>query len=112
MPTPIRRILLYVSFKEGRDLLLIFYTLQPLGDLQPKECRAIVKSMLNPNPKLRATTETILKDPWMQKIAALAPASANASPAKMPGMGVPGGGVPLPKETPKATPPGPLTPAA
>jgi len=57
----------------------------PLGDLHPKECRAIVKQMLNPNPKLRATTDLILKDPWMIKISQLAPASCNVVPAKMPG---------------------------
>ena len=53
--------------------------------MQPKECRAIVKQMLNPNPKNRVTTEAILKDPWMVKISALAPASAKAVPPKMPG---------------------------
>lgn len=34
----------------------------------PKDCHAIVKKMLHPDPKRRATVEDVLKDEWVQSI--------------------------------------------
>lgn len=42
--------------------------------------------MLNPNPKLRVTTDDILKDPWMVKLSALCPASVAAQGGAANGM--------------------------
>ncbi len=41
---------------------------QPLHNLMPKECHAIVKSMLQPDPALRPTIEEVLKDEWIKQI--------------------------------------------
>jgi serine/threonine protein kinase len=42
-------------------------SLPPLDNLA-RECRPIVKRMLDPNPKTRAKTEEILKDEWFESI--------------------------------------------
>jgi protein-serine/threonine kinase len=41
---------------------------QPLHNLMPKECHAIIKSMLNPDPKKRPGVEDVLKDEWVMGI--------------------------------------------
>ncbi|KAJ9126810.1 hypothetical protein QFC24_001843 [Naganishia onofrii] len=41
---------------------------QPLHNLMPKECHAVIKRMLSPDPKLRPGIEEILNDPWIQSI--------------------------------------------
>ncbi|KAJ9106258.1 hypothetical protein QFC21_001403 [Naganishia friedmannii] len=41
---------------------------QPLHNLMPKECHAIIKRMLSPDPKLRPGIEEILNEPWIQSI--------------------------------------------
>lgn len=48
----------------------------PLGNLHPSECRAVVKKMLDPNPKTRIGMEEVLADPWMKEIDYDAPAFA------------------------------------
>ena len=48
----------------------------PLGDLVPKDCRPLIKTMLNPDPKHRATPDTIMKDKWF---ATLLPQSSSGS---------------------------------
>ncbi|KAL8287324.1 hypothetical protein RQP46_003776 [Phenoliferia psychrophenolica] len=40
----------------------------PLSNLVPRECRQIIKRMLDPDPKTRATTEQIANDPWFKAI--------------------------------------------
>ncbi|GAA5934310.1 uncharacterized protein JCM15063_004536 [Sporobolomyces koalae] len=45
----------------------------PLSNLVPRECRSIIRRMLDPDPKTRATTETILNDPWFSKIEVIPP---------------------------------------
>jgi serine/threonine protein kinase len=45
----------------------------PLSNLVPRECRSIIRRMLDPDPKTRATTETILNDPWFNRIEVIPP---------------------------------------
>ena len=40
----------------------------PLGNLHPKECRAIIKKMLDPNPKSRLGMEAVLVDVFLKSI--------------------------------------------
>ena len=40
----------------------------PLGNLHPKDCRAIVKKMLDPNPKTRLGMDAVLADSFMKAI--------------------------------------------
>jgi protein-serine/threonine kinase len=39
----------------------------PLGNL-PRECRPVIKRMLDPDPKTRATTDIIVKDKWFESV--------------------------------------------
>lgn len=41
---------------------------QPLGNLHPKDCRSIVKKMLDPSPKSRVNMDAVLADPFMKGI--------------------------------------------
>ncbi|CEQ40019.1 SPOSA6832_01594, partial [Sporobolomyces salmonicolor] len=45
----------------------------PLSNLVPRECRSIIRRMLDPDPKTRATTEQIIADPWFAKIEVIPP---------------------------------------
>lgn len=45
----------------------------PISNLVPRECRTIIKKMLDPDPKTRATTETIAADPWFIGIVVVPP---------------------------------------
>ncbi|GAA6063218.1 hypothetical protein JCM10212_002440 [Sporobolomyces blumeae] len=45
----------------------------PLSNLVPRECRSIIRRMLDPDPKTRATTEVILADPWFNRIEVIPP---------------------------------------
>jgi protein-serine/threonine kinase len=58
----------------------------PLNEVMPKACRPLLKAMLHPDPKQRATMDVVMADPWMQS---LAPAGAS----------VPAKSTPAPKET-------------
>ncbi|SGY25426.1 BQ5605_C018g08613 [Microbotryum silenes-dioicae] len=40
----------------------------PLSNLVPRECRNIIRRMLDPDPKTRATTDQIISDPWFDQI--------------------------------------------
>ncbi|KAK4049794.1 hypothetical protein OIV83_003850 [Microbotryomycetes sp. JL201] len=40
----------------------------PISNLVPRECRNVIKRMLDPDPKTRATTEWIIADPWFDSI--------------------------------------------
>lgn len=40
----------------------------PLGNLHPKDCRAVVKKMLDPSPKGRIGMDAVLADPFMKSI--------------------------------------------
>ncbi|GAA6023756.1 hypothetical protein JCM11491_006034 [Sporobolomyces phaffii] len=53
----------------------------PLSNLVPRECRSIIRRMLDPDPKTRATTETILNDPWFSKIEVIPPLEGILPPA-------------------------------
>jgi protein-serine/threonine kinase len=56
----------------------------PLSNLVPRECRSIIKKMLDPDPKTRATTDQIMADPWFAAIKVIPPlegGSVGASPA-------------------------------
>lgn len=39
-----------------------------IANLSPKQCRPLIRAMLEPNPKSRWTTEQIMEHPWMQGI--------------------------------------------
>ncbi|KAI5481204.1 serine/threonine protein kinase FSK [Pseudohyphozyma bogoriensis] len=45
----------------------------PVSNIVPRECRAVIKRMLDPNPKTRATTEQIAADPWFSAIVVTPP---------------------------------------
>lgn len=45
----------------------------PLSNLVPRECRAIVRRMLDPDPKTRVTTEEVLRDGWFDSIKVMPP---------------------------------------
>ena len=40
----------------------------PLNNLVPRECRNVIKHMLDPDPKTRWTIDEALKDKWMESI--------------------------------------------
>lgn len=37
----------------------------PLNNLVPRECRNVIKHMLNPDPKTRWGVDEVLKDKWL-----------------------------------------------
>ena len=39
-----------------------------IANLSPKLCRTLIRAMLEPNPKLRWTTEQIMAHPWIEGI--------------------------------------------
>jgi len=39
-----------------------------IANLSPKQCRPLIRAMLEPNPKLRWTTEQIMAHPWIEGI--------------------------------------------
>lgn len=41
---------------------------QPLNNLMPKECHAILKRMLDPDTSKRASIDDVLKDDWVKGI--------------------------------------------
>lgn len=43
----------------------------PLGNLVPRECRAVIKKMLEPDPKKRVGVMEILAEDWVRKIEVL-----------------------------------------
>lgn len=45
----------------------------PLSNLVPRECRAIIKRMLDPDPKTRVGTEEVMEDPWVRSIVVIPP---------------------------------------
>lgn len=45
----------------------------PLSNLVPRECRAIIKRMLDPDPKTRVGTEEVMADSWVQGIVVIPP---------------------------------------
>lgn len=52
----------------------------PLSNLVPRECRSIIKRMLDPNPATRATTEEVLLDPWFESIVVIPPLEFGPTP--------------------------------
>lgn len=53
----------------------------PLGNLHPKDCRTVIKKMLDPNPKTRIGMDQVLADPWMKSIVyEVAPTANGAAP--------------------------------
>jgi protein-serine/threonine kinase len=40
----------------------------PLNNLAPRECRTVIKHMLDPDPKTRWSIDEALKDKWLQSI--------------------------------------------
>lgn len=56
----------------------------PLSNLVPRECRSIIKKMLDPDPKTRATTEDVQRDPWFSAIVVIPPLGPVPTPAAMP----------------------------
>lgn len=40
----------------------------PLNNLVPRECRHVIKHMLDPDPKTRWTVDEALKDKWLQSV--------------------------------------------
>ncbi|GMK59345.1 hypothetical protein CspeluHIS016_0703600 [Cutaneotrichosporon spelunceum] len=49
----------------------------PLNNLIPRECRHVVKHMLDPDPKTRWTVDEALKDKWMQSVKVCVEGEAN-----------------------------------
>ncbi|BGP41908.1 hypothetical protein JCM10449v2_005903 [Rhodotorula kratochvilovae] len=45
----------------------------PLSNIVPRECRAVIRRMLNPDPAQRATIDEVLADPWVADIPILPP---------------------------------------
>jgi protein-serine/threonine kinase len=39
-----------------------------IANLSPKQCRPLIRAMLEPNPKLRWTTEQIMAHQWVESI--------------------------------------------
>ncbi|KAK1224947.1 hypothetical protein PQX77_001040 [Marasmius sp. AFHP31] len=39
-----------------------------ISNLSPRACRSLIRRMLEPNPKERATIEDVMKHPWMKEI--------------------------------------------
>lgn len=56
----------------------------PLSNLVPRECRAILKRMLDPDPKTRATTDQIAADPWFKAIVVIPPIENVTLPLSIP----------------------------
>ncbi|GAA6033805.1 hypothetical protein JCM8097_000350 [Rhodosporidiobolus ruineniae] len=50
----------------------------PLNNITPRECRSLIRRMLDPDPKTRATTDEIMNDPWFKGIAVVPPLEDNA----------------------------------
>lgn len=40
----------------------------PLNNLVPRECRTVVKHMLDPDPKTRWNIDEVLKDKWLASV--------------------------------------------
>ncbi|GAA6004251.1 hypothetical protein JCM10207_002505 [Rhodosporidiobolus poonsookiae] len=40
----------------------------PISNLVPRECRSLIRRMLDPDPKSRATIDEILSDSWFAAI--------------------------------------------
>lgn len=40
----------------------------PLNNLAPRECRTVIKHMLDPDPRTRWSIDEALKDKWLQSI--------------------------------------------
>lgn len=40
----------------------------PLNNLIPRECRGVIKHMLDPDPKTRWTVDEALKDKWLGNV--------------------------------------------
>ncbi|KAM0749272.1 Pkinase-domain-containing protein [Meredithblackwellia eburnea MCA 4105] len=53
----------------------------PLSNLVPRECRQVIKRMLDPDPKTRMTTEMIANDPWFRSIVVVPPLEGLPVPA-------------------------------
>ena len=51
----------------------------PLSNLVPRECRNIIKRMLDPDPKTRATTEDVCEDAWFKGIVVVPPLEEGAT---------------------------------
>ncbi|GAA5846133.1 hypothetical protein JCM9279_005830, partial [Rhodotorula babjevae] len=45
----------------------------PLSNIVPRECRSVIRRMLNPDPKSRATIDEVLADAWVQDIPIIPP---------------------------------------
>ena len=45
----------------------------PLSNIVPRECRSVIRRMLNPDPKGRATIDEVLADAWVQDIPIIPP---------------------------------------
>lgn len=40
----------------------------PLNNLVPRECRSVIRHMLDPDPKSRWTIDEVLKDKWLASV--------------------------------------------
>ncbi|KAM0790301.1 hypothetical protein ACM66B_005602 [Microbotryomycetes sp. NB124-2] len=88
----------------------------PISNLVPRECRNVIKRMLDPDPKTRATTEWIISDPWFDSIKVipelegiLPPPTTTTTTTTTTSSVVNGGGAPL--ATPSSTGPSSSTAA-
>ncbi|GAA6050610.1 hypothetical protein JCM3770_001487 [Rhodotorula araucariae] len=45
----------------------------PLSNLVPRECRSVIRRMLNPDPAARLTVDEVLADPWVASLAIVPP---------------------------------------
>lgn len=61
----------------------------PLSNLVPRECRNIIKKMLDPDPKTRVTTEQIIADPWFNQIKVIPELENILPPRPSPGLPLP-----------------------
>ncbi|POY69992.1 hypothetical protein BMF94_7036 [Rhodotorula taiwanensis] len=45
----------------------------PVSNIVPRECRSVIRRMLNPDPKYRLTTDEVIADPWFASIEVIPP---------------------------------------
>ncbi|BGP18299.1 hypothetical protein JCM10213_008472 [Rhodosporidiobolus nylandii] len=48
-------------------------TPSPLNNIVPRECRSLIRRMLDPDPKARANVEVVRSNPWFQSIVVIPP---------------------------------------
>lgn len=45
----------------------------PVSNIVPRECRSVIRRMLDPDPRSRLTTDEVIADPWFAAIEVIPP---------------------------------------